>query len=67
VKPGKVPLYAATIFLLTMGVDAVLWLNALTPIFHFSVGPYAIGVTWTLAQAAAILLLTFSEFLRTER
>jgi len=60
-------LYAVTIFLATMVVDAVLWLNAFTPILHFSVGPYAIGVTWLLAQAGIILLNTFSEFMRTER
>ena len=66
-KPGPIPSYAAAIFLLTMAVDAELWLNALTPIFHFSVGPYAIGVTWLLAQAGIILLNTFSEFMRTER
>ena len=66
-KPGPLPSYAVTIFLATMVVDAVLWLNALTPIFHFSAGPYAIGVTWLLAQAGIILLNTFSEFLRSER
>jgi len=66
-KPGPLPLYAVTIFLATMVVDAVLWLNAFTPILHFSVGPYAIGVTWLLAQAGIILLNTFSEFMRTER
>ena len=66
-KPGPLPSYAVTIFLVTSVVDAVLWLNALTPIFHFSVGPYAIGVTWLLAQAGLILLNTFSEFLRLER
>ena len=37
------------------------------PIFHFSVGPYAIGVTWVLAQAGIVFLLTFGEFMRTER
>jgi len=67
VKPERVPLYAATIYVLTMVVCAVLWLNALTPIFHFSVGPYAIGVTWVLAQAGANLLFTFNEFMRKER
>jgi hypothetical protein len=67
VKGGPVPLYAATIFVLTMAIDAELWLNALTPIFHFSVGPYAIGVTWVLAQAGIILLNTFKEFMRTEK
>jgi len=67
VKPERVPLYAATIFVLTMMVCAELWLNALTPIFHFSVGPYAIGVTWVLAQAGANLLFTFNEFMRKER
>ena len=67
VKPGPVPPYAATIYLLTMAIDAELWLNALTPIFHFSVGPYAIGVTWVLAQAGIILLNTFKEFIRTEK
>jgi hypothetical protein len=66
-KPGPLPSYAVAIFLITMGVVAVLWLNALTPIFHFSVGPYAIGVTWLLAQAGIILLNTFSEFMRLER
>jgi len=66
-KPGPLPLYAVTIFLATMVVDAVLWLNAFTPILHFSAGPYAIGVTWLLAQAGIILLNTFSEFMRTER
>ena len=67
VKSGPVPVYAATIFVLTMVIDAQLWLNALTPIFHFSVGPYAIGVTWLLAQAGLILLNTFSEFIRKDR
>jgi len=67
VKPERVPLYAATIYVLTMVVCAELWLNALTPIFHFSVGPYAIGVTWVLAQAGANLLFTFNEFMRKER
>jgi len=66
-KPGPLPSYAVTIFLVTMVVDAVLWLNALTPVFHFNVGPYAIGVTWLLVQAGIILLNTFSEFMRTER
>jgi len=66
-KPGPIPSYAVAIFLLTSMVDAVLWLNALTPIFRFSVGPYAIGVTWLLAQAGIILLSSFSEFLRIER
>jgi hypothetical protein len=66
-KPGPIPSYAAAIFLLTSMVDALLWLNALTPIFHFSVGPYAMGVTWLLAQAGIILLNTFSEFMRIER
>jgi hypothetical protein len=66
-KSGPIPAYAITIFLVTMAVDAELWLNALTPIFHFSVGPYAIGVTWLLAQAGIILLNTFSEFMRTEK
>ena len=65
--PRFVTRYAVAIFLITMGVVAVLWLNALTPIFHFSVGPYAIGVTWLLAQAGIILLNTFSEFMRLER
>jgi len=63
-KTGPLPSYAVTIFLATSAVDAVLWLNALTPIFQFSVGPYAIGVTWLLAQAGIILLKTFSEFIR---
>jgi hypothetical protein len=66
-RPGPLPSYAVTIFLVTSVVDAVLWFNALTPIFHFSVGPYAIGVTWLLAQAGLILLNTFSEFMRLER
>jgi hypothetical protein len=48
-----------------MVIDAELWLNALTPIFNFSVGPYAVGVTWVLVQAAIILLLTFGEFMKT--
>jgi hypothetical protein len=64
VKPGPVPPYAATIFLLTMVIDAELWLNVLTPIFHFGVGPYAVGVTWLLTQAGIILILTFGEFTR---
>jgi hypothetical protein len=66
-KPGPLPSYAVAIFLVTMAVDAELWLNALTPVFYFSVGPYAIGVTWLLAQAGIILLNTFSEFIRMER
>jgi hypothetical protein len=66
-SPGPMPARANSIFLLTMLVDAELWLNALTPIFHFSVGPYAVGVTWVLAQAGIILLLTFNEFLKTGR
>jgi hypothetical protein len=66
VRPGPLPLYAVTIFLLDMVVDAELWLNALTPIFRFSVGPYAIGVTWVLTQAGLILLFTFGEFIRKE-
>jgi hypothetical protein len=67
IKPGPVPAYAAAIFVITMVICAELWLNALTPIFHFSVGPYAVGVTWVLAQAGAILLFTFGEFIRKER
>lgn len=63
VKSGPIPPRAVTIFLLSMAVDAQLWLNALTPIFHFSVGPYAVGVTWVLVQAGIILLLTFGEFM----
>ena len=65
-RPGRVPGYAAVIFVGTMVIDAELWLNALTPIFHFSVGPYAIGVTWVLVQAGVILLCTFGEFIRNE-
>ncbi|HEX7942450.1 MAG TPA: hypothetical protein VF488_11635 [Gemmatimonadaceae bacterium] len=67
IKSGQIPLYAVTIFVLTMAITAVLWLNALTPIFHFSVGPYAIGVTWLLAQSGIVLLNTFSEFLRNQQ
>ena len=66
-KPGEIPARAVTIFLLTMAVDAGLWLNALTPIFHFSVGPYAVGVTWLIVQAGIILILTFGEFMRHPR
>ncbi|PYP81864.1 MAG: hypothetical protein DMD35_00015 [Gemmatimonadetes bacterium] len=64
-KSGPMPRRAVTIFLLTMAIDAELWLNALTPIFRYSVGPYAVGVTWVLVQAGIILLLTFGEFMRT--
>jgi hypothetical protein len=67
IRPGPLPAYAVTIFLLDMVVDAQLWLNALTPIFHFSVGPYAIGVTWLLAQAGLILLFTLGEFLKKDQ
>lgn len=66
-RPGSMPARAVTIFLLSMTVDAALWLNALTPIFHFSVGPYAVGVTWVIVQAGIILLLTFGEFMRHPR
>ena len=64
IKSGPVPTYAVTIFVLTMAITAGVWLNALTPIFHFSVGPYAVGVTWCLAQAGIVLLSTFSQFVR---
>jgi len=63
-KPGPIPPRAYIIFLLTMAIDAELWLNALTPIFHYSVGAYAIGLTWVLVQAGIILLLTFGEFMK---
>jgi hypothetical protein len=63
-RSGAMPPRAVWVFLLTMTVDAELWLNALTPIFHFSVGPYAVGVTWVLVQAGIILILTFGEFMK---
>ena len=64
VKPGQKPPRAVLIFLGTMVIDAQLWLNALTPIFHWSVGPYAIGATWVLFQAGIILIATFGEFMK---
>jgi hypothetical protein len=66
VLPGPLPFHSIWVYLGTMTVDAVAWLNALTPIFHFSPGPYAIGVTWMLLQAGIILILTFSEFMKKE-
>ena len=66
-KPGPIPPRAVTILLVTMAVDVMLWFNALTPIFHFSVGPYAVGVTWVIVQAGIIFVLTFGEFMRKAR
>jgi hypothetical protein len=63
-KPGPMPRRAVWITLGTVVVDVLLWLNALTPTFQWSVGPYAIGVTWLLLQAGVILVLAFGEFLR---
>jgi hypothetical protein len=63
-KPGPLPARAVWITLLTIVVDAVLWLNVLTPVFGWSVGPYAVGVTWLVVQAGVILVLAFGEFLR---
>src|SRR5689334_21588938 len=40
-KPGPIPPRAIIVFLVTMVIDAELWLNALTPVFNWSVGPYA--------------------------
>ena len=64
IRSGPLPPFGVAIFLITLAIDAQLWLNALTPVFHFSIGPYAIGVTWLLAQSAIVLLSTFSEFMR---
>ena len=63
-KPGPPPPRAVWIFLGSMVIDAQLWLNALTPVFHWSVGPYAVGATWVLVQAGVILVLTFGEFMK---
>ncbi len=40
-RSGSIPPRAVWVFLGTMAIDAELWLNALTPIFHWSVGAYA--------------------------
>jgi hypothetical protein len=65
-KPGRMPPRAVWIILVTIAVDALLWLNVLTPLFRRSVGPYAVGVTWLLVQAGIMLILTFAEFMRKE-
>jgi len=67
VRPGPIPARAVWITVGTAVVDAALWLNTLTPVFHWSPGPYAIGVTWLLSAAGIILILTFGEFMRKER
>ena len=64
VKPGSLPRHGVWIYLGTTAIVALLWLNVFTPILRWSVGPYAIGVTWLLFQAAIILILTFGEFMR---
>ena len=63
-KPGPMPTRAVLITLGTAVIDALLWLNALTPAFRWSAGPYAIGVTWLLCAPGIILILTFGEFMR---
>jgi hypothetical protein len=67
ILPGPIPARAVWITLGTVVVDALLWLNALTPVFRWSAGPYAIGVTWLLSAAGIILILTFGEFMRREK
>ena len=64
VKPGRMPTRALFVTLGTVVIDVQLWLNALTPLFRWSAGPYAIGVTWLLCAPGIILILTFGEFMR---
>lgn len=66
VKPGRMPMRAILVTLGTVVIDVQLWLNALTPLFRWSAGPYAIGVTWLLCAPGIILILTFGEFMRRE-
>ena len=63
-KPGPMPARAVWITIVTLMVDALLWLNALTAVFAWSAGPYAVGVTWLVFQAGVILVLAFGEFMR---
>jgi hypothetical protein len=64
VKPGRMPMRAILVTLGTVVIDVQLWLNALTPVFRWSAGPYAIAVTWLLCAPGIILILTFGEFMR---
>jgi hypothetical protein len=66
VRSDAMPARAVMIYLVTTAIDVQLWLNALTPLFHWSVGPYAVGVTWLLVQAGINLVLSFGEFMRKE-
>jgi len=65
-KPGALPRHGVWIYLGTIAVVALLWLNVFTPIFRWSAGPYALGVTWLLLQSAVILVFAFGEFMRKE-
>jgi len=67
VKPGPLPTRAVLVTLGTMVIDVQLWLNALTPVFRWSAGPYVIAVTWLLCAPGIILILTFGEFMRREQ
>jgi hypothetical protein len=66
VRSDPMPRRAVAIYLVTIAINIQLWLNALTPLFHWSAGPYAVGVTWLLVQAGVNLVLSFGEFMRKE-
>ncbi len=64
VMPGPLPPRFLIIGVISIAIDAGLWLNAIAWPFNAAIWPYALGVTWILVQAAIVFILTFEIFLQ---
>ena len=64
VRPGPLPRRFVIITTLSILIDVTLGLNAGDVLLHGEAWPYALAVTWILAQAGIVFLLTFDVFLQ---